>query len=962
MRTWAKGTSRAALLTASFVALGVSAIPSPSAFADTTSGESGVLGGNQANLPVSAPVNACGNALGLLGKAKAGCEGGATVDNGGGGQKTSGKHGETSGKHGVAAGNQLNAPISAPVNACGNAIAILGDAKAGCDGGANVGPGGKHGHGGKHGKPAGKHGKHGGKEGGSGGQLTDGTSGVLAGNQANAPISAPVNVCGNAAAVLGKAVAGCDGGASVKNGGHTGGSQSTSGTSSVGGGNQANAPISIPIDVCGNAVGNAAAHCEGGATVRNGGHGTGGQTTNGDHGVLGGNQGNAPITAPIEVCGNAAALLGEAGAKCEGGTHVRSSSGGGQQTSGTSGVGAGNQANAPAKAPVDVCGNVAAVLGLPKPQCDDGPKWGGVTSFTRTADRNGGTGGKGGVGDVGGPNVLGATDGLGAANGLGLPELPGTLPMNPSAVYPGLPQLPVDAPAPRPLSPKGDANERQTVPADALVAGKGLPGVPGVDGLRAGEGIPGANGLGGGDGLPVVTGLPDTGGLTSGNTLPNVNGLLGKGSGKGNGNGNGNSDGKGKGNADGKGNGNGAGKGKGKGKDGGQGKGKGSGKGDVARGNGNGALSDGATGVLPGLPAESLAPRTLTDRLPELGDVSGVSDGTGLPDASALLSMPPQIPGVSSAPALPVNPVVPVPASEMGSASHTRTVSNAGTASTSPLSGVELPTTGIPGGDLAKNGIPGTQSITGKKGLPSPKSLTDTKGIAGLKDVRGLAGLKGAKGTKGSTKGVNGVDSLKGAKGVNGLKGAEGLRGLPAANGLPVSNLPTGNLSTRNLPVKGLPINGLPIKGLPINGLPVNGLPTGSLPVSGLPASGKREVGAASLVDGVPAAGSVAGVLPSAEGLVGGKGVTSLPLPVSTKVKAPEIGGVTDHASPLGKITGQADGVKPGEPVRMAPMAADEPMVNATKAGSFWVLAMASMFAVASGALAVTRRFRLGRR
>ncbi|MWK35674.1 hypothetical protein GEV43_17585 [Actinomadura sp. J1-007] len=295
-----------------------------------------------------------------------------------------------------------------------------------------------------------------------------------------------------------------------------------------------------------------------------------------------------------------------------------------------------------------------------------------------------------------------------------------------------------------------------------------------------------------------------------------------------------------------------------------------------------------------------------------------------------------------------------MPASEMGSASHTRTVPNARTASTSPLSGAELPTTGIPGGDLTKNGIPGTQGITGTKGLPSPKSLTGTKGLAGLKDVQGLAGLKGV----------------------------EGLRGLPVANGLPASNLRTGNPSTMNLPVQGLPtsglptnglpVNGLPVKGLPVNGLtsglPINGLPSSGLPISGLPVSGKREVGAASLVDGVPAAGSVAGVLPSAEGLVGGKGVSSLPLPVSTKVKAPEIGGVTDHASPLGKITGQADGAKPakpakpGEPVRMAPMAADEPMVNATKAGSFWVLAMASMFAVASGALAVTRRFRLGRR
>ena len=46
---------------------------------------------------------------------------------------------------------------------------------------------------------------------------TSGNSGVLSGNQVVAPISVPVNVCGNAVAVLGNAGAGCKGGASVKN-------------------------------------------------------------------------------------------------------------------------------------------------------------------------------------------------------------------------------------------------------------------------------------------------------------------------------------------------------------------------------------------------------------------------------------------------------------------------------------------------------------------------------------------------------------------------------------------------------------------------------------------------------------------------------------------------------------------------------------------------------------------------
>jgi hypothetical protein len=47
--------------------------------------------------------------------------------------------GGTSGKHGVLSGNQIFIPITAPINVCGNAVAVLGVAGAGCKGGASVG-------------------------------------------------------------------------------------------------------------------------------------------------------------------------------------------------------------------------------------------------------------------------------------------------------------------------------------------------------------------------------------------------------------------------------------------------------------------------------------------------------------------------------------------------------------------------------------------------------------------------------------------------------------------------------------------------------------------------------------------------------------------------------------------------------------------------------------------------------
>ncbi|MFG2087934.1 MULTISPECIES: chaplin family protein [unclassified Spirillospora] len=76
--------------------------------------------------------------------------------------------------------------------------------------------GGHDGHGGHHGH--GGHGGHGGGDSWFSDNETSGNGSILGGNQIIAPISVPVNVCGNAVAVIGLASAQCKGGASVEYG------------------------------------------------------------------------------------------------------------------------------------------------------------------------------------------------------------------------------------------------------------------------------------------------------------------------------------------------------------------------------------------------------------------------------------------------------------------------------------------------------------------------------------------------------------------------------------------------------------------------------------------------------------------------------------------------------------------------------------------------------------------------
>jgi len=113
---------------------------------------------------------------------------------------------------------------------------------------------------------------------GTGGAGNSGSTTLLGGGGLLAPLNIPAEVCGDASALLGIAVAGCQGGtvASVEKtpaadggaaqDGAADGGAGSSGSVSAGSGNRVHTPVSTPVDVCGNAVavfGPASASCAG---------------------------------------------------------------------------------------------------------------------------------------------------------------------------------------------------------------------------------------------------------------------------------------------------------------------------------------------------------------------------------------------------------------------------------------------------------------------------------------------------------------------------------------------------------------------------------------------------------------------------------------------------------------------------------------------------------------------------
>lgn len=141
MKSWAIWTARTVLVTTAFAAGGGvagAALASTPGGSDT--GNVSVLDGNQVYVPVSVPVDVCGNAVAILGFATAGCQGGATVASGLSAAGAShGARGTRTANISVVHGTVVRVPVAVPANACGNAVAVLGASSAGCAGGAAVG-------------------------------------------------------------------------------------------------------------------------------------------------------------------------------------------------------------------------------------------------------------------------------------------------------------------------------------------------------------------------------------------------------------------------------------------------------------------------------------------------------------------------------------------------------------------------------------------------------------------------------------------------------------------------------------------------------------------------------------------------------------------------------------------------------------------------------------------------------
>ncbi|MFI1420278.1 chaplin family protein [Streptomyces sp. NPDC020731] len=186
----------------------------------------GVLSGNNVQAPVHAPVNACGNGVHVIGAFNEAADntcvnGSHTSEDGKHGDSDGGAHavGGTKGSPGLASGNNVQAPVHAPVNACGNGVHVAGAFNEAAD---NTCVNGSHGrteksadgsheetsHGdSSYGDSSHKDSSYGDSSyGDSGGAHAVGTAknspGLLSGNNVQVPVHLPVNACGNDVRVI----------------------------------------------------------------------------------------------------------------------------------------------------------------------------------------------------------------------------------------------------------------------------------------------------------------------------------------------------------------------------------------------------------------------------------------------------------------------------------------------------------------------------------------------------------------------------------------------------------------------------------------------------------------------------------------------------------------------------------------------------------------------------------------
>ncbi|WP_433372624.1 chaplin family protein [Actinoplanes sp. CA-142083] len=318
MKTWVRKTLSVGVLAAGALLFAPGAAHADNGgIRQTTGVNNGILNGTQIAVPVRVPVNVVGNSLGILGIASAQGVGVNQLESA---QTTEGhRRGPravqaTGVNNGILNGSQVYLPINVPVNVVGNSIAALGSASST---GVGVNRVRESGHT---------------TEGGWGGwggasQVTGANNGILNGTQIYAPIDVPINVCGNSIALLGGAYsqalcANSTGGGFGHSGGHWkkesgqvagGARQITGANNGIANGTQLLAPISLPVNLSGNAVAVAGIANSRAVSKNESGHGDDFvQATGVNNGILNGTQVAIPINVPINVCGNSLGILGAA--------------------------------------------------------------------------------------------------------------------------------------------------------------------------------------------------------------------------------------------------------------------------------------------------------------------------------------------------------------------------------------------------------------------------------------------------------------------------------------------------------------------------------------------------------------------------------------------------------------------------------------------------------------------------
>jgi len=306
MKTWVRKT-----LSVGVLAAGALLCAPAAAQADvhqSTGDNNGILNGTQIAVPVRVPVNIVGNSLGILGVANAHGAGVNFTESGRDVQRTGNNNG-------ILNGTQVYLPVTVPLNVVGNAAAIAGEANA-----AGVGVNRVRGRKAESARTT----EHGWP--GNGGQFTGDNNGILNGTQLYAPITIPINACGNSLAVLGaaysQAICANDvwghqhrGGKWKKESGRLGRGawQSTGDNNGIANGTQLYAPINLPVNLAGNSVALLGQANSRAIAVNESGHDDGFvQSTGNNNGILNGTQIAAPISLPINICGNSLGILGQA--------------------------------------------------------------------------------------------------------------------------------------------------------------------------------------------------------------------------------------------------------------------------------------------------------------------------------------------------------------------------------------------------------------------------------------------------------------------------------------------------------------------------------------------------------------------------------------------------------------------------------------------------------------------------